>query len=188
MSDSHTSGWGTQHGSGRSPEYSRGQFLIYSTNKFDHSTSVRPFGRKEAVDGELPETLTLPVEAVAQMHQMVSDPRTPYRSIQDLIRDSIHHRLHDLTEMMEDGDYEEFFNAELYKQALIRQLREDQSFTEQMDFFDGVVKMYVEEGDPHGVADVLRMWRERRPPLRLMRKWLEATARWERQQERAEAK
>lgn len=188
MSETHgTSGWGTQSGSGKDHEYDRGRFYTQSTNKHNHSATIRIFGRREATDAGLPETIHVPLEFAAEINELVADPRNPYRSVQDLARDAIYHRLHDLAEMSGNHEFLAWFGQETWKQALVQELKENQAFQETYEFYRGVVEDYAEDHNPHGIADTINRWRERRPPLRMVKKWLAATSEWERIRERVEA-
>jgi hypothetical protein len=182
-----TSGWGTQSGSGRNPEYDRNHFYIHSTNKHNHSVSIRIFDRKTAAENGLPETVNMPPEVVAELQERVADPRTPYRSVQAFARDAMLHRLHDLAEMFQDQGFLDFFDGFVWQHEMVTQMKEDQAFAEMKDFYQGAVEAYAYDRNPHGIADVIAKWRQRRPPLRLVKKWMEAAAEWERIQESAEA-
>lgn len=188
MSEHHeTSGWGTQSGTGKDSEYDRRRFYVQSTNRHNHSASVRIFSRKVAQDAGLPEIINIPLEMAAEVSNVVADPRNPYRSIQDLARDALYHRLHDLAEMSHNHDFLAWFDEETWKQAIVQEQKENQAWIETYEFYRAMVEDYADDRNPHGIADVIAKWRERRPPLRMVKKWMQATAEWERIRERVEA-
>jgi len=186
MSDEHGSTWGTQSGSGRLPEYDRNHFYTKSTNKHNHSSSIRPFDHGTAGELGLPKNLSIPFEMVAEVHQVVNNPRFPYRSIQDLCRDALVHRLHDLAEMEQDESYLNWFDGEAFKQALMQIRQEDHDFYEAEAYYANEVEAFRRDENSHGIADVIAAWRQYRPPLRLVKKWMEAAGRWEQIQRQVE--
>lgn len=180
--------WRTRPGSGKTDHYDRREFYIRATNESDHYTTARVFSRGLAQEQGMPETIALPHEVVAQIKQMVDDPRTPYRSIQDMFRDAVRHRLHDLAEMFEDGNYLNFVNEEAYRQDLVRMEEEDEAWERTIKFYDERVDHYAQKNNPHGISDVIEAFQLRTPPLRLRMKGLRAVGRWERRLEEAEEK
>lgn len=159
--------WGTQPGSGQRVEYARTNFYIHSTNKHNHAHTVRT----------LPEHTRFPPEVVAQMREMVDDPLTPYRSLQDLIRDAVYHRLHDLAEMRQDGDFPPRFQTELLRQAIAHRHHEQEEFAETVEMIDKEVETAFPDAD--SIADLVATAKESFVPRRFHRRWTEAIARWE---------
>lgn len=178
--------WGTQSGTGREVEYDRRNYYIHSTNKHNHSTSIRPQSRDDARAQGMPESTTLPVEFVSQIHALVADPRTAYRTIQDFIRDAVYHRLHDLDDIGVDDFYNRFFAIEMVRQELAALLREDEALTAQIDFFNEAVERFAADNNPHGIADVIEVMRRQQPTLRHLQAWRGAIRRWEDSQRRVE--
>ena len=94
--------WGTQPGSGRSIEYSRGDFYCRSTNKYNHHESLRAFPGGTRAETGLPEIIAVPPDLVSAINEAVDSFHTPYRTQHDFIRDAAVHRLHDLDEALLD--------------------------------------------------------------------------------------
>lgn len=186
--DKARSRWGTQSGSGNTNFYDRRRFYIEATNEHDHYTNARVFSRPAAEAMGMPETVALPMELLAQIRKVVDDPRTDYRSIQDVFRDAVRHRLHDVAEMLEDGDFLTFLNEEAYRQDLVTIEKEDAGWERTVAFYEDQVDKFAREGNPHGIADIINLFTMRPPPLRFRKRWLKAKASWEKTQEAVEAK
>lgn len=75
-------------------QYRRENFYIASADRHHQKERVR-VGSKE--------TLRVPVHVWALVNKWVNDPRTPYRSAQDMDRDSLVHRIHDLEGFAQDS-------------------------------------------------------------------------------------
>lgn len=178
--------WGTQAGSGKRPEYDRREFYIESTNRHNHWTTARTFSPKAAEEMEISDTVTLPPEMLAQIHKVVEDPQTAYRSIQDFFRDAAHHRIHDVTEMLQDNNFLPFFNDELYRQQLLKIKREDEGFEVRMETWNSLVEEYFDDRNPHGIADIIEAVKGVVPPLRLRKRWVGYLNQWERRRDEAE--
>lgn len=177
------SSWGTQSGSGRIEEYSPARFYIRSTNKHNHATSV-------TVGQELKEQMNferikLPPELLAQMAELVADPLNPYKSHQDLIRDALHHRVCQLAEARQDGDFIESFSMVLLKQTIAQQVYEDDELSSSIEYLTSAAEVYIKDHNPDGVADIIHHAENHLVPPRLRRQWREAILMWENMQERA---
>lgn len=180
------SSWGTQSGTGREVEYDRKNYYVHSTNKHNHSTSIRPQARDDARAQGMPESTTLPVEFVSQIHALVADPRTAYRTVQDFIRDAVYHRLHDLDDIGIDNFYNRYFAIEMVRQELAAILKEDEALENQIQFFTEAIEKFAADDNPHGIADVIEVMRRQTPPLRLLQTWRRAIRGWEDEQRRVE--
>lgn len=73
-------------------EYASHKFYISSTDKHHNSERVRTSDQA---------TIRVPPFVWALIAKWVDDERTPYRTAQDLIRDAVVHRLHQLQELSE---------------------------------------------------------------------------------------
>ena len=162
-------GWDTKPGSGRQTDYDPNRFYIHSTNRHNHSTSVRT----------IPRTTSFPPEIVAEMAQIVDDPRTPYRSKQDLIRDAVIHRLHHLATTLQDGSFVQSFDLFLLRESIAERQHEDDELESTIDLIDTEISRYRTNRNPDGIADVIEQARTAWIPPRLKRRWQRAIQTWE---------
>ncbi|MFQ5524241.1 MAG: hypothetical protein ACE5F5_11820 [Acidimicrobiia bacterium] len=178
MSNTHHLQWGTQPGSGRKTEYDAGAFYIRSTNKHNHSSTMRLGGLSEQIGADV---LKLPPELLAQMNDLVSNPTLPYRNLQDLLRDAIYHRVYQLSERLMDHDFINVFTMELLKQRIAQQKFEDQERQATIDFLDAEIEAYADPRDPNpdGIADILSHAYDTVVPRRHQKQWQAAIHRWE---------
>lgn len=89
-----TASWSTEDVS-----YDRAKFYCHSTDRKGHSEPIR---------APLPPTIT------AKMSEIIQSKRFPdLRSVQDIIRDAVYHRLHDYAEFTEDNELKQLVAFEM---------------------------------------------------------------------------
>jgi Arc/MetJ-type ribon-helix-helix transcriptional regulator len=89
--------------------YSTDEFYVRSTNAHDHSESIR---------------VRLPKQVLGQASALVASKRyNAYRTVADVIRDALVHRLHYLANEAGDDELMEFVNRQIMQARLDQRIR-----------------------------------------------------------------
>lgn len=131
---SESSMWSTQSDG----SYSEKEFYVRSTNQHDHSESIR---------------IRLPKEVLAQASEMVSSKKyNAYRTVADVVRDALVHRLHHLAEESGDEDLMDFVNRQMMQARLDQRI----IMLEEMDSICKTAEALLSEAAAKRHIDVLR--------------------------------
>jgi hypothetical protein len=105
------SGWVLSDFDAESSSYSREKFYVAASDKNGHNTSLR---------------VRVPPQISGQIHALIASGQFPYyRTVEDLHRDALIHRLHDLSDM-EDVSLTEDMQEMLVQQEAISQMEAKQ--------------------------------------------------------------
>lgn len=120
--------------------YAIDRFFMRSSDGHGHSAHVR---------------VNVPPQVMARLEDVVMSRRFPYRSSQDVVRDAISHRLHQLSELAPDIVPEEALANERRKSQTELKLLEIQAMTEEIKLGNQALGAAVANEDWMAVNDLL---------------------------------